>query len=449
MVTINDPRRLCQRSFSEYNRRFEVACKKAVTGTCVVFVSLLWRFGLVVQWKKTFYASWIAQFFSIIGFSCVIPFLPVYIRTLGVEGEASVARWAGVIGGATALSMTVFAPLWGIVSDRFGRKIMVLRSMLCGAVILGLMGFARGPIDLLVLRLLQGALTGTITASIALVASVTPDRHSGYTLGMMQAAVFAGASVGPLVGGVLADRFGYRASFAVASLVLVTGALLVRLFVSEQFTPPSRDERREHHSFSRVFAAAGFLTTIFVLFQINFANRAVSPIFPLYVEKLRGTSTAVATVTGLILAVAGIAAALSAGLLGRYGDRWGYRQILVMATLLAGLLTLPQAFAQNVTQLFVLRILFGLAAGAIMPSVNAIVRAVTSKHNLGKAYGVTQSAACLGMAFGPMLGGYLAAEMGLSAPFVFTGLLLIATSCLVYWRVRPNNNEQLDTPGNQ
>jgi len=403
----------------------------------------------VALWKKTFYASWMAQFFSIIGFSCVIPFLPVYIRTLGVEGEGSVARWAGVIGGATALSMTVFAPLWGIVSDRFGRKIMVLRSMLCGSVILGLMGFARGPVDLLVLRLLQGALTGTITASVALVASVTPSRHSGYTLGMMQAAVFAGAAVGPLVGGVLADRFGYRASFAVAASVLVAGALLVKFFVREQFTPPSLDERREHHSFSRVFAAAGFLATIFVLFQINFANRAVSPIFPLYVEKLRGTSANVATVTGLILAAAGLAAAFSAGLLGRYADRWGYKQMLITATLLAGLLTLPQAFAQNVTQLFVLRVLFGLTAGAIMPSVNAIVRAVTSKHNLGKAYGVTQSAACLGMAFGHMAGGYLAADLGLPAPFVLTGLLLIATSGLVFWRVRPNDNERLDTLGNQ
>ncbi len=248
-----------------------------------------------------------------------------------------------------------------------------------------------------------------------------------------------------MVGGLVADRFGYRASFAVAALVLVTGALLVRLFVREQFTPPSPDERREHHSFSRVFAAAGFLTTIFVLFQINFANRAVSPIFPLYVEKLRGTSAHVATVTGLILAVAGIAAAFSAGLFGRYGDRWGYRRMLVTATLLAGLLTLPQAFAQNTTQLFILRVLFGVTAGAIMPSVNAIVRTVTSKHNLGKAYGVTQSAACLGMAFGPMLGGYLAADMGLPAPFVLTGLLLIATSGLIYWRVRPDNSIRSDT----
>ncbi len=399
----------------------------------------------MAPWKKTFYASWLGQFFSIVGFAAVIPFLPVYLKTLGVEGEAATARWSGIILGATGLSMTVAAPLWGIVADRYGRKMMVLRSMFCGAVILGLMGFARGPVDLLILRLLQGILTGTITASVALVASVTPAHRAGYTLGMMQAAVFSGASIGPFVGGLIADTFGFRASFAAAGSVLVIGGLLVKFFAREQFTAPSSEDRQNRHSFASVFAAAGFVAAIFVLFQVNLANGAVAPVFPLYVEQLRGTAEDVATVTGLILAVAGAAAALSSGLLGRYGDRWGYKRVLLVSILLAGLFTVPQAFVNSVTQLFILRVLFGAAVGGIFPSVNAIVHEVSSSHNLGKAYGVTYSAQCLGVAFGPIAGGYLAASMGLAAPFVFTALLLLLTSTFVLKRVRPDDRRSSAT----
>jgi len=391
----------------------------------------------VTRWKKTFYASWIAQVFSIVGFSCVIPFLPLYIRSLGVEGDASVARWAGVIGGATGFTMTIFAPIWGGLADRYGRKIMVLRSMFCGAVVLCLMAFSRNPVDLLVLRLMQGVLTGTVTASVALVSSVTPADRSGYTLGMMQAAVFGGVSVGPFLGGIIADNLGYRPTFIVAACVLLAGGLLVKFFVWEDFTPIPAEQRRHIGSFRTVMASTGFLVMVILLFQTNFANRIVSPIFPLFVEELRGESAGVATVTGAILAAAGFAAAVSAAVLGRFGDAWGHKTILVMATLFAGIFTLPQAFANSVGQLFALRVLFGLAAGAIMPSVNAIVRSVTSEHNLGKAYGITSSANCLGMAFGPIAGGYIAAGMGLSAPFLLTGILLIFTSALVAWRIQP------------
>jgi len=370
----------------------------------------------------------------------VLPFLPLYLRTLGVEDEAQVAQWAGVIGGATGLSMAVFAPIWGGVADRYGRKIMVLRSMFCGALVLGLMGFARGPIDLLVLRLMQGALTGTITASVALVSSVTPARHSGYTLGMMQAAVFGGSSLGPLLGGTIADRFGYCPAFMVAASVLILGGLLVKFYVWEDFTPQSASDRSQSRSFTGMFTTAGFVATIFVLFQIHLANRMVSPIFPLFVESLQGTPKDVATVTGAILSAAGVAAALSAGLFGRLGDTWGHKRLLVVSALVAGILTLPQAFARNVGQLFILRFLFGLTAGAIIPSVNAIIRSISSEQNLGKAYGLTASASCLGMAFGPMAGGYVAARMGLPAPFILTAVLLVVTSAIVLWRVIPDRD---------
>ena len=387
-------------------------------------------------WRKTFYASWVAQVISVTGFTFVLPFLPLYIRSLGVESEPDVARWAGIIGAAAGASMTVSAPIWGGLADRYGRKIMVLRAMFCGAGILALMGFARGVGDLLILRLLQGALTGTITASVALVSSVTPTERSGYALGMMQAAVFGGASVGPLLGGAIADRLGFRAAFLIAACVLLVGGLLVKFAVREQFRPVSKSMRRKTGSFAHVLAATGFFAAVLVLFQVQFANGAMWPVFPLFVEKLHGTRADSATVTGVILSAAGIAAAVSAGLFGRFGDAWGHKRLLVVCTLFAGMISIPQAFAHSVAQLFVMRVLFGLAAAGIMPSANAIIRAITHDHNIGKAYGITSSASCLGMALGPLAGGYLAAHAGLTAPFILTGLVLICTSFVVATRVK-------------
>lgn len=390
----------------------------------------------MTPWRKTFYASWVAQVISVTGFTFVLPFLPLYIRTLGVESEADVARWAGIIGAATGATMTVSAPIWGGLADRYGRKIMVLRAMFCGAGILALMGFARGVGDLLILRLLQGALTGTITASVALVSSVTPTERSGYALGMMQAAVFGGASVGPLLGGAIADRLGFRPACWIAGSVLLVGGLLVKFAVREQFRPVSESTRRETGSFVHVLAATGFFAAVFVLFQVQFANGAMWPVFPLFVEKLHGTRADAATVTGVILSAAGIVAAVSAGLFGRIGDAWGHKRLLVACTLFAGMVSIPQALAHSVPQLFFIRVLFGLGAAGILPSANAIIRAITHDHNIGKAYGITSSASCFGMALGPLAGGYLAAHVGLTAPFILTGLVLICTSVVVAARVR-------------
>jgi DHA1 family multidrug resistance protein-like MFS transporter len=340
--------------------------------------------------------------------------------------------------------MTVFAPIWGILADRYGRKLMVLRSMFGGAVVLALMAFARNVSDLLVLRLLQGALTGTVTASVALVASVAPVNRSGYALGMMQAAVFGGASIGPLLGGAMADKLGFRPPFFVAAAVLLIGGLLVRFGVQEQVGSQPVVRERKRGSFAEVIGATGFIVATFALFQIQFANTAVSPVFVLFVEKLNGTPLGVATITGGIMSVAGIAAAFSAGMFGRFGDAWGHKRLLVVSTLFAGLITLPQAFARDVGQLFVLRVLLGLAAAGIMPSANAIIRSITVEENVGTAFGLVSSASCLGTALGPLAGGYLAASMGLPAPFVLTGMVLVLTSFLVTWGVKPERNGVAD-----
>jgi DHA1 family multidrug resistance protein-like MFS transporter len=154
-------------------------------------------------WQRNLYVMWFAEFMAIAGFSFVMPFLPYYVQDLGITDLTKVELWSGVLYAAHAIPMAIFAPIWGVLADRYGRKPMVLRSMLGGAVTLGAMGFAQTIEQLLVLRLIQGMLTGTVAAATTLVAGSTPRQRSGYALGLLQMAIFGGSSVGPLIGGLV------------------------------------------------------------------------------------------------------------------------------------------------------------------------------------------------------------------------------------------------------
>jgi DHA1 family multidrug resistance protein-like MFS transporter len=385
------------------------------------------------SWKKTLYIMWLAQFSSLMGFSFVLPFMPFYVRDLGVQGDANVAWWAGIASAATSFTLAIFSPIWGHYADRYGRKVMVLRSMFGGAIVLLLTGYARNVTELCILRALQGAVTGTMTASVALVASTTPSDRSGYALGLMQAAVFAGSSVGPYLGGKIWDMrdvLGPQAPFLVASCALVASGLLVKFGVKEQFRRHTSREKGHQGSFAEVFAASGFLVAVLVLFQIQFGTMARQPVFVLFIEKLYGTHEGVATFVGQLLAVTGVVAALSAGVFGRFSDRLGHKRLLAYSTLVAGVVVLPQAVARNVWQLAALQVIFGFAVAGIGPSANAIIRNAISDRNIAKAYGVSASLTSLGSGLGPLVGGYLAgpAGLGLRAPFLVTGVVLIMTA---------------------
>jgi len=169
-------------------------------------------------WRSTLFVMFIAQLISIVGFAFVYPFIPFYIREIGVTDETLVPIWAGIIGAASSLTITVFSPIWGWLSDRYGRKLMVERAMFAGAIITMAMGMVGNVYQLLILRLLQGAFAGTISASIALVSTALPGTKLGFGLGLMQVAVFLGMSLGPWIGGIIADILGYRLTFVAGAL---------------------------------------------------------------------------------------------------------------------------------------------------------------------------------------------------------------------------------------
>ncbi len=367
-----------------------------------------------------------------------MPFMAFYIRQLGITGDAAVARWSGYVNAAAGLTMAVSAPIWGHVADRVGRRPMVIRSMYGGVLVLLLMSIAQNVYHLLAFRLLQGMLTGTIAALVALVAAEAPRERAGFALGVMQSAVFVGFAVGPLFGGVLSDALGYRATFALSSVLLLAGGLLVQFGTREAFVPSDAAAAAGDGGFRAVFAASGFVAAVFALFTLRFANSITAPTFGLFIEKLYGSGTKLNSTVGLVTAVGGFAAAFGAFAFGHLSDRWGHKRLLVASCLFGGVVSLAYAFTTTVLQLGGLRVLFGLGAAGILPAANAIIRHTTEDQHMGKAYGVTASAGSIGWTLGPWSGGEVAAAYGLRAPFVVMAAGLALGAGVVAWLVRPD-----------
>lgn len=388
------------------------------------------------RWRQTLYVTWLAQFLSIVGFSFAMPFIPYYIRELGVTDERMVPIWAGVLATGHMLMRMAFSPIWGTVADRYGRKLMVERAMFGGAVLVTLMGRAKNVYQLLALRLLQGAVTGTATASITLVSSIAPSAMLGYSLGLMETAISAGRSAGPWLGGVAADHFGYRPAFYMAGGLLFLGGCLVLGGTRERFSRPAAQTIKADATLRDVANRRGLPAMLAVFFLVNLAGMIVGPIFPLFVERLAVLKDKAASTTGLILGVSGLVASVAAAIIGRISDQVGHKRVLVACTLLSGLFCIPQAIARSISQLLGIRALFGLAAGGTGPTLNAVIGKIAPRDSYGRAYGLTASVSALGGAIGPMVGGLAASGLGLRFPFIIMGLLLIIVSAVVAFRVR-------------
>lgn len=391
-------------------------------------------------WTATLYAVWAGQLLALIGFSSRASFLPFYLGDLGVTDVAGQALWSGTINAAGAGVMAISAPIWGILADRHGRKPMLLRGLFGGAVTAALMGFAAAPWQLLALRMLEGGLTGTVAAATALVAASAPRKRLGYALGMVQTAVFAGASAGPLFGGFVYDRFGARAAFELGAAMLFSGGVIVALFARERFAPVARRPLENGDGRWRRFRRGGaflftgaMLTMLAAILVVRMIAMSMQPIIPLFVQELAPDNPDVATLAGIVLGAAGFTSALAAAYLGRLGDRLGHGRVLAVSLLAAGLVYLPMAAVRDPWQLAVLQALMGVAAGGLIPSANALVAHLSPIERRGAVFGLTAALSGLGGFVGPLLGASLATSLGFRSTFVAAGALLLAMAALVIW----------------
>ena len=399
------------------------------------------------SWKANYAALLVAETLAMIGFGLSNPILPLFLEEdIGITDPVKLKIWVGVIQSASALTLAIFAPIWGHLADTYSRRAMLLRAMFGGAFIYSLTGFVTSPVQFLVLKIIQGCLTGTVAAATVLVAGITPAAQVAFTLGLLQTMMAVGNSLGPLVGGVLADFLGYRPAFFSTGITLALAGLVVLKWVDSDKRPASEVKAKKLTllpDIKPIKASPLLITVMVVTFGVNTATTVISPMLALFLKSLVRTVTEgpayIGSSTGIVMGVGAACTALAAVLVGKFSNRFGYWQTLMFCVTAAAVFTVPQTFVTNMYQLTVLRAVSSFFVGGTGPVINAIIVVSSDKKHQGTIFGVNSGVASTGQALGPMIGS-LAAMLSYRAVFMTTAVLLGICAWGISWRRKRSNS---------
>jgi DHA1 family multidrug resistance protein-like MFS transporter len=386
------------------------------------------------SWRKNLYVLWGTQFLAMLGMNLVVPFLPFFIRDLGVTDPNELARWSGIVFAGPFVLSFFATPFWGTMGDRYGRRTMVIRAVFGLGLSQLLMGFSQNVVQLLLFRILQGAISGFIASTLALVSTLTPKEEMGYAMGLMQSASAGGMVFGPFFGGLLADLFGYRPVFFItAAFCIIAGCLVVFLVtepsrpgrVMKTFTVGQNLKLMLTDKRLRVVAAGLVVCQLSVLM--------VEPVFALFVEGFGSGSRFISTTAGGIFSIAGLFLVVSAPWWGRRNDRKGQRKNLAVAFILVGVSYAGHLLVVDLFQLGTLRAFLGFAQGGILPTLFALTGLYAPAERQGGMMAIASSMTVIGNLLGPTIGGLVAGHYGIRAGFVANSILLVAMGTVV-WR---------------
>lgn len=274
-----------------------------------------------IKWKKNLIVAWIGCFFTGSSISLVMPFIPVYVENLGTPHD-QIELFSGLAISVTAFAAAIVAPVWGNLADRKGRKIMMIRAAAGMTITMGSLAFVPNVYWLLIMRFLNGILSGYIPNATAMIASQAPKEKSGWALGTLSTGAIAGNLIGPSMGGALAQWFGMENVFIITGVVLFVTTLLTIFMVKEDFHPV---EKKDLLSTREIFGKMDQLPILIGLFVttliLQIGVTSISPILTLYIRELSGNTENVLFVSGLIVSVAGVSAVFSSPRLGKLGIR--------------------------------------------------------------------------------------------------------------------------------
>ncbi len=388
-----------------------------------------WHRNLIVLWFCTFVAG--------MAFSEIMPFLSLFVSQLGDFTKAQVTFYSGLAFAADYAISAISAPLWGIIADKKGRKIMLLRASFGMAVAMGLMGLVTNVWQLIALRALQGVFAGFISNAQALVASQAPRKYSGRALSTLITGAVSGQLFGPVIGGFLAQLFSIRNTFFITAGLLLVAFLLCLFFVQEHFKPVEH-HRNPGESRNPLAAFQNPRLIIMMLCStaiVQFGNASIAPIISLYVRELMHYKGPITVVAGIIAALPGISNIFSAPRLGRYGDHHGSGKVLLFGYIFAVIMYFPQGIVTSVVALGILRFAIGISDGALYPEIQTVLTKNTPVNLTSTIFSYNQSFQAIGNMLGALLGGLVAGWFNYNAVFIMTALLLLINLVLILWLV--------------
>lgn len=389
-------------------------------------------------WKRTVYISLVCVFCTAFGVSQLAPILPLYFHDLGVQTPEAMSLWSGLATGATYIIVCLAAPFWGRVADKKGRKITLIRSSFGMALCNVLIAFQTTPEGVVLIRLVQGLVSGFYSASITLIASESPIERTGWALGLLASANLAGSLIGPLLGGYIADTVGIRNDFIIVGALMGLAGVLATIFIHENYVPQPNPEKlsirklkEQIPEFNSIIAlcVASFIYAICIM--------SLQPVISVYIKGIVLSDTEnLAFIAGAVFSAMGIAQLMSSSPLGKLVDKIGPRKVLVVSLIYVGILNIPQAYVSDVYQLAIIRFLQGFGLGGMLPALNTYLSSKTPREFTGQVFSYNQSCLFLGYFLGSVGGASLMAWLGFTTLFWVSGGLFIISALWIGFKLK-------------
>jgi MFS family permease len=364
-------------------------------------------------WRRNQIAVTVATGLIFFGFTLVMPFMPYFVESLGLEGhEAEI--WSGIVLFTAPFLAALMGPIWGRLTDRYGMKIMLQRIVVAMILHWVLMYFVYSLTHLMVLRVMLGVFSGFGTLSVALITHGVPQQYVGRVVGTLQAVQTLSAAAGPAVGGVLFDLVGFRLTFLITGGLCAAGFLLVTAAYKEIPAREGADGGDSRPlSFRAILGVPGIFTLLALLFFANMVARSFGLILPLFLKDLAGPAAALGLLSGAAFSLGAGADAGSALALGRLGGK-GRPRVWVLTSLVlgAGALLGMAWVTRGPWSLVLLRLAYGLVAGGLLTVAYTLASERVGKRSRATTYGVLSGAAMLGGALGPLASGLLSPALG-------------------------------------
>ena len=389
-------------------------------------------------WKRTVYISLVCVFCTAFGVSQLAPILPLYFHDLGVQTPEAMSLWSGLATGATYIIVCLAAPFWGRVADKKGRKITLIRSSFGMALCNILIAFQTTPEGVVLIRLVQGLVSGFYSASITLIASESPIERTGWALGLLASANLAGSLVGPLLGGYIADTVGIRNDFIIVGALMGLAGVLATIFIHENYVPQPNPEKLSIRKLKEQIPEFNSIVALCVAsFIYAICIMSLQPVISVYIKGIVPSDTEnLAFIAGAVFSAMGIAQLMSSSPLGKLVDKIGPRKVLVVSLIYVGILNIPQAYVSDVYQLAIIRFLQGFGLGGMLPALNTYLSSKTPREFTGQVFSYNQSCLFFGYFLGSVGGASLMAWLGFTTLFWVSGGLFIISALWIGFKLK-------------
>ena len=389
-------------------------------------------------WKRTVYISLVCVFCTAFGVSQLAPILPLYFHDLGVQTPEAMSLWSGLATGATYIIVCLAAPFWGRVADKKGRKITLIRSSFGMALCNILIAFQTTPEGVVLIRLVQGLVSGFYSASITLIASESPIERTGWALGLLASANLAGSLIGPLLGGYIADTVGIRNDFIIVGTLMGLAGVLATIFIHENYVPQPNPEKLSLRKLKEQIPEFNSIVALCVAsFIYAICIMSLQPVISVYIKGIVPSDTEnLAFIAGAVFSAMGIAQLMSSSPLGKLIDKIGPRKVLVVSLIYVGILNIPQAYVSDVYQLAIIRFLQGFGLGGMLPALNTYLSSKTPREFTGQVFSYNQSCLFFGYFLGSVGGASLMAWLGFTTLFWVSGGLFIISALWIGFKLK-------------